>query len=157
MEMKLTTILTFFQNSDFLYGLLAGFLIALLIVLLFSLMRRQPDLFEAFANDAGKVSISRQALEEQIQRFCEDLDDVGKCRVDVTQQKNILSTRIQMRLRSNSKLVGISGYLQEQIERIVRQNLGIENIGPIDIIVTGILPNHHSQERSTSIRPNSAE
>ena len=55
-------------------------------------------------------------------------------------------------LRSNAKLVGISGYLQQQVTNVVRTNLGVENIGPIDILVTGVLP-PAAQEKATSIKP----
>lgn len=152
MDLDLTQVTNFLQNPDFLIGVLTGLLAAILVGLIFSLLRRQPEMFEAFSNDAGKVLVSRHALQEQVQRCCEELDDVGKCRVTVIQRNNVLSTRVHLRLRSNAKLVGISGYLQEQIERVVRNNLGVENIGPIDIIVTGILP-AASQEKATRITP----
>lgn len=150
--MDMTAITTFIQQPDFQIGALVGFLLATLLVILFTSLRRQPQMFEAFSNESGKVLVSRQALQEQIQRCCEELSDVGRSRVTVLQKNKVLSIRVRLRLRSNAKLVGISGYLQEQIDSVVRKNLGVADIGPIDIVVTGILP-PISQEKATSIKP----
>lgn len=150
--MDTTAITTFIQQPEFLLGALAGFLLATLLVIVVGFLRRQPEMFEAFSNESGKVLVSRQALQEQIQRCCEELSDVGRSRVTVIQRDHVLSIRIRLRLRSNAKLVGISGYLQQQIDSVVRKNLGVENIGPIDLVVTGILP-PVAQEKATSIKP----
>lgn len=148
--MKLTALSPNFYQADFVIGILVGFLLALLILLIGSLLRRQPSRFEAFSTDAGTILVSRKALAEQIERCCEELDDVGRCRVEVFKKKDLIETRIQMRLRSNSQLVGVSGYLQEQVDHVVRKSLGIEKVGPIDIIITGILP--ASSEKATSLK-----
>src|SRR5690606_8699226 len=114
-RMDLKPIIYYLQQPGLLDGVLIGLVLSLLIAFLIALLRRQPETFEAFANDSGKVRISRHALQEQIQRCCEELDDVGRCRVAVIQRAKVLSVRIQLRLRSNAKLVGISGYLQQQV------------------------------------------
>lgn len=150
--MNWTTASTLLQQPEFRIGLLTGFVVALLLVVLLRLLRRPPGMFEAFANDSGKVLVSRHALEEQIQRCCEQLNDVGKARVKVLTAKNTLLVRVRLRIRSNAKLVGISGYLQEEITTALHKNLGIENIGPIDIVVAGILPVVTKKE-TTSIKP----
>lgn len=149
--MDRTTLITFLERPEFLVGALTGFILALLLLLLIKGLRRSPEMFEAFTNDAGKVLISRHALQEQIQRCCEELDDIGKARARVISNRDVLSVRVHLRVKSNAKLVGISGYLQEQIDTVVRKNLGVENIGPIDIVVTGILPS--AQEPATRIKP----
>lgn len=145
-------IVTFLQQPEFLMGLALGFALCAVVVGIFALMRRPPETFEAFSNDQGKVMVSRQALQEQIQRRCEELSEVGKARAHIISKGELLSIRIRLRVRSNAKLIGISGYLQEQIDAVLRRNLGVENIGPIDIIVTGILP-ATPEEQVTSIKP----
>jgi len=139
-----------FYQADFAIGLLTGLLLALLIALVRCLLRRPSARFEAFSTDAGTILISRRALAEQIERCCEELDDVGRCRVEVFKKKDLIETRIQMRLRTDSQLVGVSGYLQEQVDHVVRKTLGIEKVGPINIIITGILP--ASSEKATSLK-----
>ena len=145
-------LLTFLQQPGFLYGVLFGVALSLLTALLIALLRRPPQRFEAFTTEQGKVLISRHALQEQIQRRCEELAEVGKARATIVTKSGLLAIRIQLRIRSNAKLTGISGFLQEQIEIALRRNLGIENIGPIDIVVIGILPftNH---EQVSSLAP----
>jgi hypothetical protein len=150
--MEIQTVTTFLQQPGFLIGVLTGFLLATLIAILFSYLKRPPETFEAFTNEAGQVLVSRQALKEQIQRCCEELGDVGKARAAVIHRNQTISIRLHLRVRSNAKLAGISAYLQEQVGTVLRSNLGIENIGPIDIVVTGILPPPREKEASTSIR-----
>lgn len=147
----MTTIPTFFQQPEFSAGFLVGLMVAILVWVLFALLRRPPDSFEAFSTESGKIVISKQALQDQIQRCCEELGDVGKARARVLQKKNLLSIRIHLRIKSNAKLVGISGYVQDQISTVLHKNLGIENVGAIDIMVTGILP--PSKDETTSIKP----
>jgi uncharacterized alkaline shock family protein YloU len=147
----MTTIQTFLQQPEFSTGVLVGLILAILVWSFLALLRRQPDSFEAFRTESGKVVISKQALQDQIQRCCEELGDVGKARARVLQKKNILSIRIHLRIKSNAKLAGISGYVQDQISTVLRKNLGIENVVAIDIMVTGILP--PSRDETTSIKP----
>lgn len=144
--------LQYLQQPEFLIGLAAGILLCLLIYGIVQLLRRPPKTFEAFSNEQGKVLVSRQALQEQIQRRCEELGEVGKARATILSKDDLLSIRIRLRVRSNAKLMGISGYLQEQIDAVLRRNLGVENIGPIDIVVTGILP-APTTEQASSIKP----
>lgn len=147
-----TTIITLLQQPEFLIGVLSGLLLAALVFFLITSFRRPPETFEAFANESGKVLVSRHALQEQIQRCCEELSDVGRTRATVIQKNDVISIRLRLRVKSNARLVGISGYLQEQIDSVLRTNIGVQNIGPIDIVVTGILPEPEG-EPATSIKP----
>lgn len=144
--------LSFLQQPGLLYGVLLGFILCALVILLFTLRRRQNDRFEAFTNEFGKVMISRQALEDQIQRCCEELAEVGKARATIDAKGDLLAIQIQLQIRSHAKLTGISGYMQQQIDHALRRNLGIENVGPINIVVTGLLPST-IQEQLTRIQP----
>lgn len=145
-------VVEFVQQPEFLVGLAVGILLFSAIAAVLAWLRRPPETFEAFHNEHGKVLVSRQALQEQIQSCCEDLADVGKARAAVVHRDDLLSIRIRLRVKSNAKLIGISGYLQEQIDAVLRKNLGVENIGPIDIVVTGILP-ASPENQVTSIKP----
>ena len=149
--MDWTTLTNLMSQPEFLIGLLVGFLLAVVVAVVLKALRRPADTFEAFANESGKVLVSKQALQEQIQRCCEEIGDIGKVRAKVIQKNGVVLTRIRMRMRSNAKLSGISGYLQQQIGSVLQRNLGVENIGPIDIVVTGILPS--SEEPAAKIKP----
>jgi hypothetical protein len=149
--MDMETIQTFLEQPEFSVGVLVGLIVAVLLWTLFAVLRRDPDSFEAFSTEAGKIVISKQALQDQIQRCCEELADVGRARARVLQKKDALSVRICLRIKSNAKLAGISGYVQDQISTVLHKNLGIESVGPIDIVVVGILP--ASKDETTTIKP----
>jgi hypothetical protein len=83
--------------------------------------------------------ITKRAVRELIQRCSEDLGDVGSADVTVTIKRGRLHTRVQLRLRRNANLKGISGYLREQVTQALTENLGVEEIGEVDIVVVGVL------------------
>ncbi len=135
-----TQSLTIFTEAPFYYGLGAGVILVLLLLLAVWSARRQPDTIPAFDSDNGHVTVSRKALQDLIQGCCERVNDVGRAKAKVSTRGGIINTHVRLRLNSDGKLSSISGYLQEQISQVVKQNLGIESIGTIDIVVVGILP-----------------
>ena len=138
------------RQSDFLIGAAAGAVLVLLVLLLFKL-RRKPKDFEAFSGEQGTVWVSGDALRDLIQRYCEEMPEVGRARAIIRFKGKQLQIQIRLRIRSDARLVGVSGYLQEQIGGIIRQNLGMDNIGPVDVMVVGILP--VAQSRSPKKNP----
>lgn len=127
-------------------GIAVGLAVAALAVLAWWLARRPPETISAFDNQNGRVTVSRKALQELIQGCCERVNEVGRARATVSTRGGVISTHVRLRLNANGKLDSISGYLQEQISEAVKQNLGIESIGNIDIVVIGILPESPGKE-----------
>jgi hypothetical protein len=123
------------SNRYFLPGL--GAFVVLVIVIV--LMRRQPKVFVAFGEGGDSVRITRRAVRELVQRCCEELGGVGSARADVRIRAGELHTRVELRLKRDANLKGITGYLREQISQALTENLGIEKIGDIEIVVVGIL------------------
>jgi hypothetical protein len=108
------------------------------IAVLWRLILRQPSVFTAFGSAGGRVKITRKAVRELVQHCCEELGGVGSAHADVRLERGVLRTRVELRLRSNANLKGISSYLRQQISVALTENLGLENVGDIDIVVVGI-------------------
>ncbi len=137
--------LELFTDPAFYYGVATGAVLLFLVFLFILFLRRQPDTISAFDSDNGHVTVSRRALQELIQGCCERVSDVGRAKATVSTRGGVINTHVRLRLNSNGKLSSISGYLQEQIGEVVKQNLGIEAIGNIDIVVVGLLPEHAAE------------
>lgn len=116
---------------------LGGLLLVFVVLLV---LAREPDSIAAFENEAGSVTVSRHALHELIQQCCEEMKEVGRARVRVEVKGGVLHTTVRLKIRPGAKLENTTGYLQEQISEILKVNLGLGKVGPIDIRVTGVLP-----------------
>lgn len=126
------------QDPHFLGGAYAvgGILV---LYILFKITFRPPRTIEAFTSEGGRVLVSRRAVRELIQRCSEDLGEVGSADVKVDIKRGRLHTRVELRLRRNANLKGISGYLREQVTLALTENLGVEELGEVDIVVIGVL------------------
>jgi hypothetical protein len=138
------TFLPFFQSPEV---PLALFAIAVLAAAVF-LFTRQPDRITAFSNETGDVLVSRRAIHNVIEQCCEGLKEVGSARVTVSWKEGSLHTLVRLRIHADARLENTSGYLQQQIRGMLKENLGLENIGRIDIDVTGILPPAPEREQA---------
>lgn len=118
------------------YGLIWS-AVALLVTLLFL---RPPATLTLLADDKGQLSISRHALHRLIETCCEQLRGVASARAVVKEHKGKFAVVIQLKVRPNAKLDAIQGYLTQEVGDIFRENLGIGNIGPVEIKVVGVTP-----------------
>ncbi|TVR51602.1 MAG: hypothetical protein EA425_06710 [Puniceicoccaceae bacterium] len=130
---------------------LVGFV--LLVVFFGFLAVRPKKNLAAFTSEGGQVFVSRKAAQELIQECCQDLDQVARAKARVSIRKGALHTRVDLKVRRDSRLKDVTGYLQERIARVLRENLNLENVGEIEIQVTGILPGGPSQDRAFSVVP----
>lgn len=138
MKTQLFNLVEYFSQSAFLAGAAAGASLVLLLLFLLKL-RCRPANLEASSGELGRVLVSSHALRDLIQRHCEEMPEVGRARAVIQLKGGQINIQIRLRIRSDARLVGVSGYLQERIGAVIRQNLGMENIGPIDVMVAGIL------------------
>ena len=112
-------------------------LLFVVFVILFLKLGKQNLL--VFNNTDGKVEISRNAIQEIIQRTCEQFVEVGKARGDITKSKGQINIKVRLKLRVKTRLQDISNELQRQITHAIRHDLGIENLGEVNVIVEGFL------------------
>jgi uncharacterized alkaline shock family protein YloU len=113
-----------------------GILFVVLIVLFLKLGK--PNLL-VFNNEDGKVEISRNAIQEIIQRTCEQFVEVGKARGDIKKSKGQINIKVRLKLRVKTRLQDISNELQRQMTHAIRHDLGIENLGEVNVVVEGFL------------------
>ncbi len=83
--------------------------------------------------------VTRRAVKELVIHCCDELSGNGSADVTVGIQRGALRTRVELKLRRNANVKGVTSYLRERIMQALTENLGLENIGDIDIVVVGVL------------------
>lgn len=121
-------------QPEFLYMCAAT--VALMLILLL-LLRRQPKNVVAYTTENGRVMVSRQAIVELVQTSCEQLQDVSKPQVKIRVKGQTTHFEIRIKLLSGGRLRNIEQTLQSHLRRALTENLGIENLGCINIVATG--------------------
>jgi uncharacterized alkaline shock family protein YloU len=111
----------------------------LFVVLVVIFLKLGKSNLLVFNNKDGKVEISRNAIQEIIQRTCEQFVEVGRARGDISKSKDQIKIKVRLKLRVKTRLQDISNELQSQITRAIRDDLGIENLGEVNVIVEGFL------------------
>ncbi len=111
----------------------------LALLLLLVLMHKPRTLLLA-SSEKGRLEISRHALNRLLEACCEQLKGVARARATVTRRGGKFHTELRLKMRPNAKLDAIQGYLTEEIASIYRENLGLDNVGPIHIEVVGVVP-----------------
>jgi hypothetical protein len=111
--------------------------LALLVLLLWL----RPAATLTLSNDAkGGLRISRHALHRLIETCCEQLRGVASARASVSRSRGKFVVAIRLKVRPNAKLDAIQGYLTQEVGDIFRENLGIGEIGRVDVKVVGVTP-----------------
>lgn len=121
-------------QPEFLYMCAAT--VALMLILLM-LLRRQPKNVVAYSTDNGRVMVSRHAIVELVQTSCEQLQDVSKPQIKIRIKGQTTHFEIRIKLLSGGRLRSIEQTLQSHLRRALTENLGIENLGRINIVATG--------------------
>ena len=111
----------------------------LFVVLVVIFLKLGKSNLLVFNNEDGKVEISKTAIQEIIQRTCEQFVEVGRARGDIRKIKGNINIKVRLKLRVKTRLQDISNELQKQITRAIRDDLGIENLGEVNVIVEGFL------------------
>jgi hypothetical protein len=91
------------------------------------------------SNENGKLQISRHALHRLIEACCLQVKGVVSARVRVTRRGRKFRTYVRLKIRPDAKLDAIHGYLTQEITDIYRENLGIMDVGRIEIEVAGVI------------------
>ena len=131
----------------------------LLTLLLILLKRRQPKHVVAYSTENGRVMVSRSAIVELVRSSCEQLEHVSKPNVRIRIKGGHTHFTVSLKLASGAQLRTIEQTLQAHLRRQLADSLGIENLGRINIIATGlksgrIEPSSDNAEQSS--QPSSA-
>jgi hypothetical protein len=109
-------------------------------LLVLMLLLRKPRRLLLASNEAGRLQISRHALHRLLEACCQQLRGVVSARASVGKSNGKFKTFLRLKIRPDAKLDAIQGYLTQEIADIYRLNLGITEVGPIEIEVVGVIP-----------------
>ena len=124
----------YLSQNEFL--IMGGVALALLFILLLCRLRPARRI-RAFSGETGSVEISRSALLNLVYSACEQLPEVRKPTVKIRGRRKLsLSVRIQ--LDASAHLRDTASYLQSHLKDALENNLGVEKLGKIEILVTGV-------------------
>ncbi len=133
----MSSLTEFWLNSPVEVIVFGGGLALLVYLLFFS----QPRSVPLSSSDTGNLLISRKALHRLVEACCEQVKGVASARASIRFKNDRLFTRLRLKVRPEAKLDAIQGYLTQEIADIYRQNLGLSGeIGPIEIVVVGVIP-----------------
>lgn len=131
---ELSNALEHLSQPEFLY---IGGAALILVFALVLLIRRQPKNVVAYSTENGRVMVSRSAIVELVQTSCVQLQDVSKPQVRIQTKGSTTHFEIRIKLLSGGRLRTIEETLQAHMRKALTENLGIENLGRINIVATG--------------------
>lgn len=111
---------------------------AVVALLLLVVLRPRRVLLASDAN--GRLRITRRALHSLVEACCEQVRGVASARARVTGPAGKFRTRIRLKVHPGARLDAIQGYLKQEVAEVFRQNLGLINEGPVEIEITGVVP-----------------
>ncbi len=117
--------------------LFAGSLLVLLVILL--ILLHQPSMLVLGTNEHGRLAISRHALHRIVEACCEQTKGIASARASVVRSRGRFNTEVRLRIRPDAKVDAIQGYLTQEIADIYRQNLGLKEVGPIEVKIVGVV------------------
>lgn len=85
----------------------------------------------------GSIEVSRKALVDLIQKTIVSITPKSQIKVCIHLKQDKLYIKIKLNLQSDQNLEMLASKIQSAISSILREYLGLENIGTIDIIVSG--------------------
>lgn len=91
----------------------------------------------AYSTEGGKVIVNRSAIVELVQSACAQIESVSKPRVSIRIRRGIPHFQVRLKLASGGRLREVETSLQQHLREALTQNLGIEQLGNIDVIATG--------------------
>lgn len=123
---------------------------AFFIVVFWLMVRRPRDRITAFEDGNGTVTVSRRALEDIIARSCEQFDEIVRAKVSVRTRNDKIRTEILLRLKQSARVRDFSKQLRARITEILTDNLGMDDVGTMELIVAGIVSDKNSP-RTTAL------
>lgn len=123
-----------------LIGVIA-FLLALIlmrgITALGNALFKRPKLM-AYTTENGSVQVSQSAITDLIHSVCSKDPQLSHLKSKISTQQKKLKLQIRLRIESGSHLKTIEERLQQDLREALHNSLGIDHVGSIDIIATGI-------------------
>ncbi len=108
-----------------------------LLILLWLIARARKAELGLFRNPSGRVSVSRNALADLVETVARSVPGTVKPRAYFRKRGGLVNVKLRLKLKGRRKLTGFTSDIQERITLALRDALGDEQIGQIDVIVTG--------------------
>lgn len=122
-------------------GIAAGALAILwLLWLWFSRKACRQKNILAIGNDLGTTRINRRAIAQMVLSACEPIEAITVSMVRVCIHRDSLRIALRLELINKGQLPEIVSTLQQYLNRIFRESLGLYQLGSIDILITHIRP-----------------
>ena len=140
-----------------LIGVIA-FLVALILIRGMTAIGRalfnRPKLI-AYTTDNGSVQVSQSAITDLIHSVCQKNPQLSHLKSKIRTHQKKLKIEIRLHIASGSHLKSIEAHLQKDLREALHDSLGIDHVGSIDIIATGIKvaksPNQSSSASTQTI------
>ena len=114
-----------------------AFIILLIVLNWFTSLFKSSRLI-AYKTEKGMVQVNYGAISDLVQSICKRDSHISQLKTKIIFRRKNLDIQIRLRIESGSHLKNIEETLQTEIREALRESLGVENIGFIDIIATGI-------------------
>ncbi len=108
-----------------------------LILWVWGRLRRRYGAISLFNNEAGRVRVTRRALTDLVHSACFQVGAVERPKLKFKIKRRKLYIQLCMKLQSNQRLADLSTSLQDRLSESLRDNLGVDRLGRIDILITG--------------------
>lgn len=118
------------------YLIIAAIAAGLFILLVLYRIRPRRRI-RAFKGETGYVEISRHALLELVHSACEQMPEVRKPSIKVKPRRK-LNLSVRIRVDGSVQLRDTAAFLQTHLKDALENNLGVEKLGRIEVLVTGI-------------------
>lgn len=128
---------------------ICAFIILLIFLNWFTSLFKSPRLI-AYKTDKGVVQVNSGAISDLVHSICKRETHISQLRTKIVYKRKKLNIQIRLRIENGSHLKSIEESLQSDIREALHESLGIENIGYIDIIATGIKDSKNNQPSSES-------
>lgn len=92
----------------------------------------------AYTTENGCVQVSQSAIADLIHSVCGKDPQLSHLKLRIRTQQKKLKLQIRLRIESGSHLKSIEEGLQQDLRVALRDSLGIDQVGSIDIVATGI-------------------
>ena len=118
--------------------------VLLLLFIVWLRARHQPSTFVAFDNPDGQVKVSRSAINELAQGAADAISEVAKCVTRIQTRGGRLNVELRIKMIAGSNLSEVSMNLQNRVKSSLRDSLGIEKLGSIEVRLTGFIGQNKS-------------
>lgn len=113
-------------------------IIAIIFLLfIWRIIRKRRSVINLSTHEEGKVSVMRSALINLIENTCNNIAPDSKPRVCLCEKNGKLNFKIKIRVFSDQHIENTTSLIQKEINYVLQDTLGLDNIGTINILIAG--------------------